>query len=116
MTAEEVFCDLYDKYGDEFNWSMVPFSKAKGPLVDELKRELGKNHFLYDKTIYAVAKCDSDDDVLYVCDRENGKDVYYIFHLTWSSQNEKGFPRYVKLTGTNAVKEYIEAKYVSEYL
>ena len=54
MTAEEVFCDLYDKYGEEFNWSMVPFSKAKGPLVDELKRELGKSHFLYDKTIYAV--------------------------------------------------------------
>lgn len=20
MTAEEVFCDLFDKYGDDFNW------------------------------------------------------------------------------------------------
>ena len=82
MTAEEAFCDLFDKYGDEFNWSMVPFSKAKGALVNELKREIGETHFLYHKTIYAVAKCDSNDDVLYACDRECGKDVYYIFHLT----------------------------------
>lgn len=24
MTAEEVFSDLYDKYGEDFNWYMIP--------------------------------------------------------------------------------------------
>ena len=24
MTAEEIFCDLFDKYGEDFNWYMVP--------------------------------------------------------------------------------------------
>lgn len=26
MTAEEVFCDLIEKYGEDFNWRMLPFS------------------------------------------------------------------------------------------
>lgn len=38
MTAEEAFCDLFDKYGDDFSWSIVPFTK--GTLVDEMKREI----------------------------------------------------------------------------
>lgn len=26
MTAEEVLCDLGDKYGDDFNWHMIPLT------------------------------------------------------------------------------------------
>lgn len=33
MTAEEVFCDLGDKYGDEFNWHMIPLTN-KGSSVE----------------------------------------------------------------------------------
>jgi hypothetical protein len=50
MTAEEVFCDLNDKYGEEFNWNMVPFTNKT--FVAELKREIGENHFLYNERIW----------------------------------------------------------------
>ena len=28
MTIEEIFSDLYDKYGEEFNWYMIPLTQA----------------------------------------------------------------------------------------
>ena len=74
MTAEEVFCDLYDKYGEEFNWHMLPFSNKT--FVEELKREIGEKHFLYNEQIYAVAKCDSNDDVLFVTGSDGEKDIF----------------------------------------
>ena len=89
MTAEEVFCDLGDKYGDDFNW--------------------------YNKPIYAVAKCDSNDDVLFLS-ADDGKDVYYIFHLTYSGLNSEGFPKHKKFANLQAVKEYIEREFIAEYL
>ena len=39
MTVEEVFCNLYDKYGKDFTWHMIPLSQSKGTLVEELKNE-----------------------------------------------------------------------------
>ena len=51
MTAEEVFCDLYDKYGKDFSWHMIPLSQSNGALVEELKKKIGNNHFLYNKKI-----------------------------------------------------------------
>ncbi len=50
MTAEEVFCELSDKYGDDFNWHMLPLSNHT--FTAELKKEIGKNHFLYHKQIW----------------------------------------------------------------
>ena len=38
MTAEEIFCDLFDKYGEDFNWYMVPLSQSNGIFVEELKK------------------------------------------------------------------------------
>ena len=61
MTAEEVFSALYDKYGVDFNWHLLPLLQANGNFVEELKREIGNDHFLYHKKIWAVAKCDSND-------------------------------------------------------
>lgn len=116
MTAEEVFSDLFDKYGDNFNWHMVPLTQAGGTFVNELKKEIGQNHFLYDKKIWAVAKCDSNDDVLYVIGDESGSDSYYIFHLTYSEQNAEGFPKYEKFANINAVKVFIEQAYINNYM
>ena len=73
MTIEEVFSDLYDKYGEDFNWCMLPLTQADGMFVTELKNEIGEDHLLYDKRIWAVAKCESNDDVLYVTD--NGRNA-----------------------------------------
>lgn len=42
MTIEEVFSDLYDKYGEDFNWYMLPLTQADGMFVTELKMKLGK--------------------------------------------------------------------------
>lgn len=39
MTAEEWFSVFYEKYGDDFNWTMIPFTDRH--FVEELKRELG---------------------------------------------------------------------------
>ena len=36
MTLEEMFRDLYDKYGNDFNWYMIPFAQADGAFVAEL--------------------------------------------------------------------------------
>ena len=115
MTAEEVFCDLFDKYGEDFNWYMVPLSQSNGAFVEELKREIGEEHFLYHKKVWAVAKCASNDDVLYVTGGEEGRDIYYIFHLTYSKQNLKGFPKYEKFADIYAVKEFIEQTFIKTY-
>lgn len=87
---------------------MVPLTQSNGTLVKELKKELGKGHFLFHKQIYAVAKCETNDDVLYVTAGESGTDIYYIFHLTYSKQNPAEFPKYEKFVGIYAVKEFIE--------
>lgn len=112
MTSEEVFDDLYKKYGDSFHWRMLPLSAQS--FVAELKREIGLNHFLYDKKIWAVAKCDSNDDVLYVTENEHKEDTYFIFHLTYTEHNVEGYPRSIELNGIEKVKEYIEKSYVAE--
>lgn len=94
MTLEEMFCNLYDKYGKDFNWYMIPFAQADGAFAAELKKEIGQDHFLYGKKIWAVAKCESNDDVLYVLRNRIGRNIYYLVHLTYSAQNADGFPRY----------------------
>ncbi len=114
MTAEEVFDDLANQYGEDFNWYMLPFTNKT--YVSELRKEIGETHFLYNKQIYAVAKCDSNDDVLFVAGNEDGVDIYYIFHLTYSENNILGCPRYKKFKGILEVKEYIECTYVNEFL
>ena len=30
MTLEEMFCELYDKYGKDFNWYVIPSTQADG--------------------------------------------------------------------------------------
>lgn len=37
MTAEEVFSDLNDKYGDAFNWRMIPLTNKT--FAEELKKK-----------------------------------------------------------------------------
>ena len=46
MTIEEVFSDLYDKYGEDFNWYMLPLTQADGMFVTELKNEIGGRSLL----------------------------------------------------------------------
>ena len=44
MTAEKIFCDLNDQYGDDLNWHMLPL--ANKTFVAESKKEISKDHLL----------------------------------------------------------------------
>ena len=54
--------------------------------------------------------------MLYVTDDESGKDIYYIFHLTYSEHNINGFPEYKELKDIHAVKEYLEQSFIRNYM
>lgn len=110
MTAEELFSDLYDKYGEKFNWNMIPLSQSNRTFVEQLKKEIGKEHFLYNKRIWAVAKCELNDDVLYVTGN-NGKDLYIILHLTYEEKQDISYPKYELLDNIYEVKEYLIKQY-----
>ena len=109
MTLEEMFCDLYDKYGNDFNWYMIPFAQADGAFVAELNKEIGQK-------IWAAAKCESNDDVLYVLRNGMGRDICYLVHLTYSAHNADGFPQYEEFADLFAVKEFIERSYIEDYM
>ena len=112
MTAKDVIDALFQKYGEDFNWYMLPFTNTT--FVDELKAEIGENHFLYHQKIYAVAKCESNDEVLYMAEKEDCVEVYYIFHLTYSKKIANGYPKYKKFTEIFEVKEYMEQCYLED--
>ncbi len=79
-------------------------------------RKIGKEHFLYDKKIWAVAKCTSNDDVLYVTENECGADIYYIFHLTYSENNLDGLPQYKEFKSIHSVKDFMEQSFIQSYV
>ena len=108
MTIEKLFQNMIDKYGDNFNWILVPFSSKS--LVDELNKELGDTKFTH--TIYAVAKCESNDDVLFLVEEND----YRIYHLTYSKNNTEGYPRFISFDGRQSAINYIEKEYVENYL
>ena len=90
-------------------WRAVPLTQSgRGIFIDELKKEIGKNHFLYNKRVWAVAKCESGNKVLYLTGNEKGEDTYYVFNLTYLEHNTGKFPDYEELGDLHAVKEYME--------
>lgn len=115
MTLEDVFADLYAKYGEELPWGLITDSKSAGMFVVELKKELKDKNGLLHYEINAVARSYAADDVLYRlrCDWQN--ELYRIYHLTYSEQNSEGFPKYIEFTQIQQVKDYIEQEYVKNY-
>ncbi|SHH14857.1 hypothetical protein SAMN02745229_00356 [Butyrivibrio fibrisolvens DSM 3071] len=93
---------LEEKYGEEFNWG----TDLKPEYFEtELKRETTIAPF---KSVKAIARSYSNDDVLFVLDDE----VYRIYHLTYSGGN----PRYQEFTDGQAAVDYIEKRFLNEYL
>lgn len=105
---EKIFDGLIQKYGEDFNWRILPIENS---FDAELKKEIQKDHFLFGKDIYALAKCDANDDVLYVMQME-GVDMFCIVHLTYTKQNEKGFPKYQMFENIEKVINYLEESIV----
>lgn len=86
---------------EKYNWFTL--NENSTSFVEELKRELGKHHYLSNKDIVVIAKNESNDDVLFLIE---GK--YYMFHLTYTSNNENPFPTYVMFKNIQEFKEYLE--------
>lgn len=116
MTIEDIICSLSEKYGEEFNWYVLPTDEVRGRFVHELKKELGEDNILFRSSVCAVAKCDSNDDVLFRICGENAGEAWRIYHLTYSSDNLPGFPRYEAFSDINAVCDLIEKQFITEFL
>lgn len=110
MTFETAFNNLSEKIGDDFNWVLL--SDENTSFINEAKKEIGKEHSLYEYTLYPKAKCDSNDDVLYEID--NGK--YVIIHLTYSTSNSLPYPKYTMFDNAEKAVAYIEKAFYEEFL
>lgn len=112
MTIEEIMYQLDKEYGEDFNWMMIPLTQSGGYFVNELKRELNENDKFLRKKVWAVAKCTSNDDVLFLSEGN----IWRIYHLTYSSNKENGFPQYVEFSSRKLVAEYIQNQFIAKYL
>ena len=110
MTIEEIITALAEEYGEDFNWSLIP--ETNNYYITELKKELGADNPLFQNSIRAIAKCESNDDVLYVLN----DDMLRIYHLTYSENNSEGYPKYKEFSSVKAAAEYIQNKFVKEFL
>jgi len=97
---------LCDKYGADFNWGIVA---KENRFAVELKRETDISR---DNEVIAIARSYSCDEVLFLFDNS----IYRIYHLTYSTNNVNGFPKYIEFLNGQKVIEYIEKKYIEEYL
>lgn len=116
MTLQEIFDYLFEKHGEEFNWHMISHTKLQDTFVDELKRELGEENDIFCNKIYSLAKCDSNDDVLFLICNDRVGELWRIYHLTYTSDNLSGFPQYEEFTRINDVGEFIENQFINEFL
>lgn len=101
-----MFSNLIDKYGDDFNW-WIPNNMEF--LNKQIKRELVEEHKLYGETLMPIAKCESNDDVLY-----QSKDRFYIVHLLWKKGNKES-PSFFEFINLEEAIDYIEKDYVNKF-
>ena len=71
MTIEEIFSDLYDKYGEDFNWYMIPLTQADDVLY---VADNGRNQDIYYIFHLTYSKHNPDGFPRY----EELKDVYAV--------------------------------------
>ena len=103
MSPDEYFVILEEKYGDDFNWIRT----SSDSFVAELKHELGNGCSL--NSITAIAKCESNDNVLFLIDRS-----YRIYHLTYSGKID--LPEFLEFANLSEAMDFIENDYVENYL
>ena len=85
MTIEEIFSDLYDKYGEDFNWYMIPLTQADGVLYIT---DNGRNQDIYYIFHLTYSKHNPDGFPRY----EELKDVYAVRKpvITWAQNKGNG--------------------------
>lgn len=112
MTIGEIIYRLNKEYGEDFNWITIPVTQSGGYFVTELKRELNDDDEFLRKKVWAAAKCTSNDDVLFFSE----ENIWRIYHLTYSSNKENVFPRYIEFSSRKSAAEYIQDQFIAEYL
>ena len=98
---------LQEKHGDEFNWGVV---EDDNYLLDELSSELTSDHPLYGKARKALARCYSQDDVLFLLNDNSYANV----HLTYSKNNIGGCPSHIVFPDLQSAIDNIEEEYLEE--
>jgi hypothetical protein len=101
---------LLEKYGDDFIWWANTTNNVY--YESEAKREIKQGHPLYEKSIYYLAKCEINDDVIFGLD--NGS--YVIIHLTFAEYSLAGYPKFQYFSDIKNIICYIEKQYIDEYL
>jgi len=70
-------------------WILLSENSAR-TMKEELQREICNEHILHGKEVYAIARREDRDDVLFsVKDEEN---PLYSVHLTWSQESKPDWP------------------------
>lgn len=106
MTVIDTLFELSSQYGEAFLWYILPPDQSY--YVDELRKEMNMSHPLHQKTLQAIAKCEANDDVLFICGDSGQQPSYVIVHLTWQMNNTAGFPRYESFVDVDSLREWLE--------
>ena len=92
--------DINEKIKDD--WDFLD-NKENLLFMKELTNELNEKHLLHNRVEKAIMRRHSQDDVLYML--KDGK--FVIVHLTYSKNNESGWPRYKEFLTFEEAKQYI---------
>lgn len=95
MLSDKYFALFEEKYGEDFNWMRT----SSESFVDELRHELGDECSF--NSITVIAKCESNDDVLFLIDG-----IYRIYHLTYSRNVDS--IKYLEFNSLSEAMDYIE--------
>ena len=115
MPLEEIMSRCWEKFGNSFDWWMLPEDMREGSFVTELKRELGEDDPFFCGTVYAVCKCDVTDDFLFLSKAEDGKELWRMYHLTYSHCRElEGFPKRKDFASGYEAARYIIDRFIEE--
>lgn len=90
---------------EKYNWSLI--DKNSNYFEEELKKEVTKNHYLFNKELTAIAKDNASDDVLF-----SYQNTFYLFHLTYTLANEEGFPQYEIFKSIQELEQYFSKNYM----
>ena len=93
------------KYGEGFSWGVITDGSS---FVNELRKETDMSLYT---DIKAIARSYSNDDVLFILDNT----TYRIYHLTYSSDRQNGFPKFIGFSDGAEAVSYIEKQYVEEH-
>lgn len=101
-----LIADLINKYED-FNWMIIDSNKAF--FEEEVSKEIKPGHYLYGVRLNSIAKCEINDDVIFVSDDER----FFIIHLTYNNGDTK-FPMFAEFANYQLLLKYIEDGYLEE--